>query len=156
MRGYQIAKRGENPLSLGKRLRNTRALRGLTQAQIADAVGVTNVTLSRYESGERRPEPEMLKKLAGILGVSADYLLGTSDAMHGSENAAGLAERWPNLSDDRRRSADNLERAAQAIGLKMRLPRNITNEIFDALWPGLQGQVAGTASLLGKEKPDQS
>jgi transcriptional regulator with XRE-family HTH domain len=54
-----------------------RTLRGeLKQAEFARKVGIAQNTYSRYESGERVPDIEVLARLAARLGVSADWLLG--------------------------------------------------------------------------------
>ncbi|MBB3043510.1 helix-turn-helix domain-containing protein [Nocardioides sp. LMS-CY] len=60
--------------TLGGRLRSARLRAGLTQAQVAgDAVSIGYV--SRIESGQRRPDPELLEALAGSLGVTVDEIL---------------------------------------------------------------------------------
>lgn len=48
----------------------------LTQIELADKAGVTNVTISRYLSGERKPRIEIVTKLAEVLNTTVDYLLG--------------------------------------------------------------------------------
>ncbi len=54
-----------------------RTLRGeLKQAEFARKVGIAQNTYSRYESGERIPDIEVLARLAARLDVSADWLLG--------------------------------------------------------------------------------
>lgn len=63
----------------GKRLRSVREQRGLSQQQLADRVGTARVTITMYEAGEREPNFEMLSKLAEVLEVSTDYLLGRTD-----------------------------------------------------------------------------
>ena len=57
-------------------LREARLAAGLSQKEVAEAIGVAKSTYSLYESGGREPDVEKIKKLAGILGVSGDTLLG--------------------------------------------------------------------------------
>jgi transcriptional regulator with XRE-family HTH domain len=47
----------------------------MTQAQLAEMVGVFPSTISQYESGARKPDVIMLKKLAKALHTTADALL---------------------------------------------------------------------------------
>lgn len=61
---------------IGERLREARVKRGLTQAEVAERLGVTRSVIARYESGINDPPSENISKMAEILGVSADYLLG--------------------------------------------------------------------------------
>lgn len=65
--------------SLGDRIRRARVKKGLSQVSLADAIGVKAGTLSGYEREYRRPDVEMLGRIASVLGVSTDYLLGRTD-----------------------------------------------------------------------------
>ena len=58
------------------RIKEVRKKKGLSLQQVADAVGVGNNTISRYETGKREPKLEMWQKLADIYGVSVPYLQG--------------------------------------------------------------------------------
>lgn len=64
---------------LGKRIGELRKKRGLTQRQLADKLQVSHGRISLYETGDRSPDPEMLKKLADFFGCSVDYLLGRTN-----------------------------------------------------------------------------
>jgi transcriptional regulator with XRE-family HTH domain len=61
-----------------RRLRELRAERGLTLAQVAERASIDLSTLSRLESGKRRLALDHIPALAAALGVSADELLGSS------------------------------------------------------------------------------
>jgi transcriptional regulator with XRE-family HTH domain len=61
---------------MAKRLKTARENRGYKQNYIARKIGIKSNTLSGYESGARRPDADILTKLADIYEVSADYLLG--------------------------------------------------------------------------------
>ena len=63
-------------VDFGKRLRDLRLRAGLTQAQLAERLGVTKSVVSFYELSERSPSPNVIIKLAEVFHVSADYLLG--------------------------------------------------------------------------------
>ena len=58
------------------RLRSARISRGRTLQAIADELEVTLVTIQKYESGAREPNLQLLSKLADILDVPTDFLLG--------------------------------------------------------------------------------
>ena len=58
------------------RLKELRKKRGLTQKAIAQKIGCTEATYSRYERGEREPDIGMLKSLSRCFGVSIDYIVG--------------------------------------------------------------------------------
>lgn len=59
-----------------KNLRWAREQKGLSQKDVAEKIGVAKSTYSLYESGSREPNVQTIKKIADVLGVSADELLG--------------------------------------------------------------------------------
>ncbi|MET9318668.1 helix-turn-helix domain-containing protein [Streptomyces sp. NPDC003038] len=61
------------------RLGRLRAQRGLTLAALSEATGISKSTLSRLESGQRRPSLELLLPLAGVYGVPLDDLVGAPE-----------------------------------------------------------------------------
>ncbi|MFY1695557.1 MULTISPECIES: helix-turn-helix domain-containing protein [unclassified Solwaraspora] len=61
--------------SVGPRLRALRRQRGTTLAELSAATGISVSTLSRLESGARRPTLELLLPLARAHGVSLDELV---------------------------------------------------------------------------------
>ena len=66
-------------MELGKRLRETRMQKKMTQQTLADMVQVELRTYQRYEEGTREPSFAMLRALADALEVSTDYLLGRNE-----------------------------------------------------------------------------
>lgn len=52
-----------------------RKLHGFSQDELAEKIGVTRQTLSKYETGESLPDIERCKRLADIFGVSMDDLV---------------------------------------------------------------------------------
>ncbi len=60
-------------------LREARLKSGLSQKELSENIGVAKSTYSLYESGKREPNVDTIKKIASILNVSADTLLGLDD-----------------------------------------------------------------------------
>ena len=60
-------------------IKDIRVRKNLTQAQVANALGVSSVVYSRYETGSRQPSIEVIIQLADIFGVTVDYRLGRQD-----------------------------------------------------------------------------
>lgn len=63
-------------VDFGTKLKSLRRQAGMTQQELATKLGITKSVVSYYELSERTPSPEVLKALAIIFHVSADYLLG--------------------------------------------------------------------------------
>lgn len=61
----------------GSRLKEARKKLGYTQALLAEKLGISKSAISLYESEKRNPNLEIVIELIYILGVSADYLLGS-------------------------------------------------------------------------------
>jgi transcriptional regulator with XRE-family HTH domain len=64
---------------VGPRLRAVRAQRGVTLTELAERTGISKSTLSRLETGQRRPSLELLLPLAQIYRVPLDDLVGAPD-----------------------------------------------------------------------------
>lgn len=56
-------------------LQELRKIHGLSQEELADKIGVSRQTLSKYETGESLPDIEKCKQLADVFGVTIDDLL---------------------------------------------------------------------------------
>lgn len=63
---------------LGTHLKSLRKSRGITQKQLAQAIGASERGIQQYELGERKPAYDMLIALADYFDVSLDYLVGRS------------------------------------------------------------------------------
>lgn len=105
---------------IGRKLKFLRETSGLTQAELASALGISRSALSLYEIDKRDPDFATLKIICDYFGVSADYFV--------LDHAAPISP--PNLSDleievvnalrtplGKKPPVDsNLALAAQAIG----------------------------------------
>ena len=63
----------------GKRLRDLREKKNVSQAEVANFLGIERTTYTAYESGKSRPV-RCLNKLAQYYHVSIDYILGLSES----------------------------------------------------------------------------
>ena len=59
----------------GKKLRELRLEKGLSQQKLGKELGFCNQTISFWESGSREPDLDTLVKIAHFFGVSIDELL---------------------------------------------------------------------------------
>ena len=60
-------------------IKDIRVRKDLTQAEVANALGVSSVVYSRYETGARQPSIDIIVQLADFFCVTVDYLLGRQD-----------------------------------------------------------------------------
>ena len=65
--------------AFAERLRQLRELRGLTQVRLAELLGMTPRSYNRWERGGNTPHLDMLIRIADILQVSLDELVGRAE-----------------------------------------------------------------------------
>ncbi len=94
----------------GPQLKKLRKKKGLTQVQLAESVGITHGTISRLEKGHiKEVGSETVKKIAKSLGVTMDYLLGTTEELASQDiilrdtEAEYIVQQYAKLSDQRRK-----------------------------------------------------
>ena len=66
-------------MSFGKKLKQLRQGKKITQMDLAKILEVDNTTISKWESDIYEPEMTAIKKIADYFNVNIDYLLGRTD-----------------------------------------------------------------------------
>lgn len=66
------------------RIKELRNERGITQAELAKILQISDRAVGYYENGDREPDYTMLLKIAEFFDVSIDYLLGRVDIRNSS------------------------------------------------------------------------
>jgi len=96
----------------GRRIRAARDAIGLTQGQLAEAVGLSPSAIGNYEQGIRLPGPREATLLGRELGINPAYiLLVEGEEMLLFEDEALLLERFRGLSpQDQQRALIQLDR----------------------------------------------
>ena len=79
-----------NQQKIGDFIASNRKSRGMTQAELAEQLGVTNKAVSKWETGRCLPDAELFQPLCALLGVTVNELL-TGEAIP-PEQAAEKAE----------------------------------------------------------------
>jgi transcriptional regulator with XRE-family HTH domain len=140
--------RGTNKASLrasalGAELKNARRARGITQAQLAEAVEVTRPTVSRYEDGTRFPDLAMVGKICEALDLddeaAAELVERVRDGDHGPWLAVTIHEQQRQLNE-------LLAREREAV---------VIRSVTPLLVPGLlQTSDYARAMMIAGEVPD--
>lgn len=110
---------------LGEKLKHLRQERGMTQAELAEKLGVSPSAVGMYEQGRREPDGTVLARIAAVLRCSADELLNVdspseiSDVIDGFartlESQRGLMYNGAPLTREERRKLVDAIRVAAAI-----------------------------------------
>lgn len=111
---------------LAERLKKARESAGIMQKEVASALGCTTVTISRYETGARKPDDATLIWYAQNCHVSLDYLFGLTD------------DPMPNYAPENNLTADDLIKSGEAIEvteeqLKEQLPTDIRDIVMSLI-----------------------
>lgn len=95
------------------KLRELRQKKGLSQQILADAVGVSQQSINKYENHNVEPDIRTLIALADFFETSVDYLIGHTEINHRIEatapydlnkDEAVLLEKWRQLSKGEKES----------------------------------------------------
>lgn len=78
--------------SVAMRLKLLRTEEGLTQNEIAEKLGISQQTYSKYEKGTSNVDSVILTKICNLYGVTADYVLGISHTS-GADDLEALVKR---------------------------------------------------------------
>lgn len=102
---------------IGQRIRDLRKQKRMSQTELAKSAGVSQTTVTAWETGKAEPSSSAVSKLADIFNVTTDYLLGKPemkketdiDLDNALDNA--VAYNGKPISDDDRAMAKSLLQA---------------------------------------------
>ena len=102
-------------MELKENLRRIRIERGLTQAKLAEALGVSDRAVSRWERGAACPDVSLLPRLALLLETSVDALLGVDPLRSQAEILRATEESTRLLNENDAPAAVALLREKSAL-----------------------------------------
>jgi len=97
-----MGRKRHQPSEFGARLARLRKSRGLTQAQLAAATGVTQANISYYENGAQDPTASTIATLVRALRVSADVLIGVRPGKPLNDLDTQTLRLWRKLDEVKR------------------------------------------------------
>lgn len=142
------AMRGTNKASLraaalGAELKRARRVRGVTQAQLAEAIQVTRPTVSRYEDGTRFPDLDMVFRICEALNLDDDAAADLVERVREGDRGPWLAVT---IHEQQRQLNELLAREREAV---------VIWNIAPLLVPGLlQTSDYARAIMVGAEVPE--
>lgn len=147
-----------HPIPMGylDELASLRKARGLSQARLAEMVGVEQPTIQRWEKGKREPDLDNLKSLATALGVTPGSLLdGTAAVEIGprlwvkGEVAAGVWSTAVEKPEDEWQSFTG--RSDVTASMEHRFGLRVIGDSMDLLYP--HGTIVECVSVFGQAEP---
>ena len=90
---------------LGERISEMLQRQGLQQKELAERIGVTETTMSRYIAGTRDPKPETIANMATALHTTSDYLLGIeNDTFHYQQVRRMIARNASSMTEQEKKA----------------------------------------------------
>ena len=122
-------------LNIGSIIRDRRRAMDLTQEQLAEGLGVTCQSVSRWENGLTYPDIEFLPVLADLFGISLDELMGHTK----TAKEKRLAKLWDEYEaiDDPEARFNHLARMKEEFPEQWDIPHNMIHLISDQ---GIRGE----------------
>ena len=77
---------------LGERIAGLLEQLGITQRELANRIGITEVSMSRYIRGDRTPKGPVVANMATALNTTTDYLLGIGESNEEKQEELSLPE----------------------------------------------------------------
>ena len=87
-------------MHLSKRIFELRKAKGLSQEQLAEKIGVSRQSISKWESGESTPEMERLVELSKVFNVTTDYLLKPNEGDNLAIRAETIEKKQEHVQAD--------------------------------------------------------
>lgn len=84
---------------LGKRLKELRESKGITQQELAKIMNLSQQTIGHYEVGRAKPDADTLNHLADYFGTTVDYLLGRTNIRNPADEITEAVKDDPELAD---------------------------------------------------------
>ena len=92
------------------RIKDLRAENGMKQSDLADMMAVSRQAISNYELEINQLDPDTIRRLCQIFGVTSDYLLGMS-----SQRTAQISDADAALVDAYHAAPDSIRTAIDAL-----------------------------------------
>ena len=69
-------------VSFGKKLKESRDVKGFSQSEVAKLLGTNHSIIGKYERDEVKPTVDVVKKLADVLDTTVGFLLGEAESQN--------------------------------------------------------------------------
>jgi len=133
-------------MEVGKRIQGLRIKGGLSQEALADQLGVTRQSVSKWELGQALPDTEKIVQISRLFGVSTDWLLLYEGPMLARPNKQALRFGMYLIVKDFNKSVDFYEKL-----LSMRVSTIGINRFAQFFFDGICLSIMNEAHLPGHD-----
>lgn len=151
-------------MSFGKRLKQLRSDKGLTQLQLSEILDTAKSNISKYEADTIEPNISMLRKLGKYFNVSIDYLLGITETKSphrpSQERTGANKEAGGSLAYWIRKTGRSYAEVAEKVGVSESLVEDYCSGLMEPPLEVLEGLSefcsVSTDCLLGFREKSRS
>lgn len=143
----------EPTVSIGSVIARERRLRGDTQQELAERLGVSKAAVSKWEVGQSIPDVTLLPRIAAYFSLTLDELFGYRSVLSNEEVATLYAELRAKAARDQSSALDRLREAVQDHYADCRLLVMMASLLFEwaTVGPDPLGQVGDEVPRLAAE-----
>ena len=112
-------KRKQRKIIMNERIKKLRKIKGLTQTELAERIGVSRTAIYDWERGAYMPEGANLRKLAEMLDTTVGYLVGETPvwARYGDiPETERTREQWDSIQNQVTSQSEAQARARRTMG----------------------------------------
>ena len=102
-------------MTIGKIIQRLRDDKDLNQKELAEKIGLSHSVMNRIELGTRPARDDELKRIAEVLDVSLDYLMGASDIKNPYSNRSLSTKDEKDIAKDLENTLNRLEGAQDGL-----------------------------------------
>lgn len=142
--------------SFSDKVRDTRKLLNLNQAELAKLVGISTRAINAYETGNARPRTSTMRKLSEALNVSVDYLNrdDIDDPTHGLEKQPYIDETRERFGAKAALEIDFLMERNVALFAGGEISQDAKDAYFEAVMHAYMESKQAAREKFGQKKKD--
>ena len=143
----------ESVVSIGSVIARERRLRGVTQQELAERLGVSKAAVSKWEVGQSMPDVALLPRIAAYFSLTLDELFGYRPVLSDEEMATLYAELLAEAARDQASALGHLREAVQDHYADFRLLVMMASLLFEwaAVGPDPLGQAGSEVPRVAAE-----
>ena len=104
-------------MNIGEKIKLLREGKNISQKELAESIGVSDVMVSMYEQDKKKPSLPTIIKIANYFNTTTDYLLGNENVVNDiPENITAVARDLMDLPEDNRKLAIDMIKAMSERG----------------------------------------
>ncbi len=110
-------------MTIGAKIQNLRKQRGMSQEQLAEALGVSRQAVSKWEAEQSVPDIDKIISICDYFGVTTDYILRNAELPQSEQQSELVPQNTYNISEPeaKEENAENQKKSALLLAIAIML-----------------------------------